>query len=410
MPAQPRDSFMHPRDGHAQAARFNTATPMSALIVAALLASAACAQSPTIEFRGSVALPQQATDQHGQAFTVTGLSGITHIDGDRYAMVMDNSSKVIFLDVDLAANGAIISAAYVGALSLAETRDFEGIALSDLPGRIFLAEEGVPSVLEFDLVTGARTRSLPTPAPFTARRANFGFESLTRDEQGTLWTANEEALTADGPLSTASTGTFVRLLRYDPSPTGYEAGAQHAYQTQPMHGALVSGARSGVADLVALPGGTLLVLERSFAFSAQGFFRTRIFHVDPRPLPDVSLNAGFLANPAAPAPKHPLWSGDLANLEGLCLGPGLAGGGYALLGVTDDGDPITTNRLVSFVLTPPRCIADFNEDGGVDGADVEAFFEAWENGGTAADVNDDGGVDGSDVEYFFERWSDGGCG
>ncbi|MEY3231555.1 MAG: hypothetical protein RL689_1644 [Planctomycetota bacterium] len=67
--------------------------------------------------------------------------------------------------------------------------------------------------------------------------------------------------------------------------------------------------------------------------------------------------------------------------------------------------------LVSPVATvaPPFCPADFNGDGGVDGADVEAFFDAWTAGDQAADVNLDGGVDGTDVETFFTLWTAGGC-
>jgi len=57
----------------------------------------------------------------------------------------------------------------------------------------------------------------------------------------------------------------------------------------------------------------------------------------------------------------------------------------------------------------PRCPADFNEDGGIDGADVGAFFEAWENGRPCADVNEDGGIDGADVGAFFGLWEAGGC-
>lgn len=53
------------------------------------------------------------------------------------------------------------------------------------------------------------------------------------------------------------------------------------------------------------------------------------------------------------------------------------------------------------------CPADFNEDGGVDGADVEAFYETWENGLPAADFNQDGGIDGADVDAFFQRWGNG---
>jgi len=55
------------------------------------------------------------------------------------------------------------------------------------------------------------------------------------------------------------------------------------------------------------------------------------------------------------------------------------------------------------------CYADFNNDGGVDGADIEVFFSAWEGGSFDADVNDDGGVDGQDVGTFFSAWSRGGC-
>ena len=58
---------------------------------------------------------------------------------------------------------------------------------------------------------------------------------------------------------------------------------------------------------------------------------------------------------------------------------------------------------------PPPCIADYNRDGGVDGADVEAFFLDWQNGNADADVNQDGGVDGGDVEAFFLAWESGAC-
>jgi hypothetical protein len=55
------------------------------------------------------------------------------------------------------------------------------------------------------------------------------------------------------------------------------------------------------------------------------------------------------------------------------------------------------------------CPADFNQDGGVDGQDIEAFFRTWEDGLTEADVNQDGGIDGSDVETFMVAWEAGGC-
>lgn len=55
------------------------------------------------------------------------------------------------------------------------------------------------------------------------------------------------------------------------------------------------------------------------------------------------------------------------------------------------------------------CFADFNGDGGTDGADVDAFFSAWEAGDLTADVSADGGIDGADIELFFVAWAEGTC-
>ncbi|MCX5690281.1 MAG: hypothetical protein NTV94_10960, partial [Planctomycetota bacterium] len=57
---------------------------------------------------------------------------------------------------------------------------------------------------------------------------------------------------------------------------------------------------------------------------------------------------------------------------------------------------------ISFTLSDCNaCPADFNQDGGIDGSDVEAFFASWESGDVNADTNADGGVDGGDIETFF---------
>jgi hypothetical protein len=60
--------------------------------------------------------------------------------------------------------------------------------------------------------------------------------------------------------------------------------------------------------------------------------------------------------------------------------------------------------VISRDLTRP-CLADWNTDGGVDGADLHAFFVAWEAG--EADANRDGGTDGADVETFMIAWVNG---
>jgi hypothetical protein len=70
---------------------------------------------------------------------------------------------------------------------------------------------------------------------------------------------------------------------------------------------------------------------------------------------------------------------------------------------------IDGNGVPDLCDTSTPCPADYNQDGGVDGADIESFFIDWSAGDSQADVNLDGGVDGGDIEYFFVRWQAGGC-
>ncbi len=71
----------------------------------------------------------------------------------------------------------------------------------------------------------------------------------------------------------------------------------------------------------------------------------------------------------------------------------------------------TSNHMVvrTSCLVTCGCAADYNSDGGVDGADVGAFFSDWEAAAGCADVNQDGGIDGADVGAFFAKWEAGGC-
>lgn len=55
------------------------------------------------------------------------------------------------------------------------------------------------------------------------------------------------------------------------------------------------------------------------------------------------------------------------------------------------------------------CPADYNQSGGTDGTDVDAFFVDWSAAVGCADINLDGGIDGADVDEFFQIWVAGGC-
>ena len=232
------------------------------------------------------------------------------------------------------------------------------------------------------------------PAVFANSRANFAFESLTRSPDGqTYWTANEAALTSDGPLATTTQGTTVRLQQftYDASGT-LTSGPQYAYSVNPIHTGSTtdSNTRSGLVDLVALPDSSLLVLERSLGKPSPSLplyqYEDRIYRVTFAGATDTSLapfSGGLVGQSFTTATKTLLWKGQVGglfgqNMEGLTLGPQLPGGDWSLLGVVDNGggaDPLSGNTLAGFTLSP-SVPGDFNGNGVVDSAD----YAVWRKG------------------------------
>lgn len=57
----------------------------------------------------------------------------------------------------------------------------------------------------------------------------------------------------------------------------------------------------------------------------------------------------------------------------------------------------------------PVCSADYDQNGGVDGGDLAAFFADFESGEVCADVDQNGGIDGGDLGAFFQAFESGGC-
>lgn len=51
--------------------------------------------------------------------------------------------------------------------------------------------------------------------------------------------------------------------------------------------------------------------------------------------------------------------------------------------------------------------ADYDENGGIDGADLGAFFADYEEGHPAADLDQNGGIDGTDLALFFQWYGAG---
>jgi hypothetical protein len=347
--------------------RFRFSPIALAVFFSTTSAISAAAEPHTLTYRGKARLATETTtDPSGAAFKIAGLSGVTYLGGNRFAAVMDNSNQVVFLDVTFKPDGSIASQAVTGGFSVPTSRDYEGIAYTN-PERnsIFLSNEATPpppALYEYSLDKSATLlQTVKMPAVFMHQVDNRGLESLTRRADGKeMWTANEEALTVDGPFSSKTTGTVVRLQRFTVDGNAVTPAEEYAYVVEPIHKALGSPVLSGLSDLVVLPDGTLLTLERS---ASEGLppLQTRIFQVDFTGATDISrgeLAAGLEGKTYTPVRKTQLYSSNeiRENLEGLCLGPKLADGRWALVGVVDSGDPISKNTLVAFELTAPGAI------------------------------------------------------
>ncbi|TWT85215.1 hypothetical protein Pla123a_00210 [Posidoniimonas polymericola] len=344
------------------------------------------------------------------AATFAEMSGIGHFSGSRYYVVQDSGAQVIGIDVTFAA-GSLTQAQAAEVYPLSSSLDYEGIAAGLSEPLLFVSEEGGPGVLEINRDTGQQVRSLTIPAVFANRRGNRGFESLDRVGD-VLWTANEEALTVDGPVATTSAGSTVRLLKLDA--VSGEPLAQYAYNVEPIHTSGFS-SQSGLSDLLIAPDGRLITLERSFAGLANPAYLSRIYEVDLTGATDISqaaFDSGLIGQTYTPASKRLLWSGSIGaagqNLEGLALGPQAADGSWDLLGVVDDGaggDPYSGNTVVGFRLAPstPQVEGDYNGDGQVDTADYDTWRRAYGlsyTAGQGADGNGDGVVNAADYAVW----------
>jgi hypothetical protein len=353
----------------------------------------AAGAEPTVVFQGMISLPNRADDADGNSVEITGLSGVAWLGDDEYVAVMDNSQHVLLFRLSLTQTGKPIAVESLRIVTLSQRHDYEDVApcpgavvqaMQQDRGRtavergndepcVLVCEEDTPAVRAFSLADGSIMGTVPLPANLLTRRPNRGPESLAIEPDGrSLWTANEEALVNDGPPATVGGGTVVRLTRIsltaDEQPLPFdrlrsrrEAPAttafQAAYGVEPPHAFIrvfAGQPLSGVAALVALGRGRLLVLERS---GGPGLppFASRIYLVNTAGAVDVSAVERDLAGrKEAVVEKRLLWSDSLGvNLEGLCLGPLLADGNRSLVAIADNGGIGTPNQLVGLALVSP---------------------------------------------------------
>ena len=297
------------------------------------------------------------------------LSGITWAGGMRYYAVSDDvfthEIGLYPMTVELATNGLSIVSCVIppptNRIQLATAYDLEAVAFDAANGTVWAADETRGTVKEYRVTDGSVVRTLSLPDELRKVRPNLGIEALTLSEDGkTLWTCTEEALACDGPRSSPTTGTTVRLLKYvrptvkDP----FTLEGIYPYTTDAWSQACnyQGKGRRGVSGLCALPDGSLLVLERELSFggskpwaaAATARLSFAIYHVDPA--------RGGTRSCASAAEKLQLASGGgpvftSGNYEGICLGPRLPDGKRSVLLISDSGDGMSQPLILPMVLT-----------------------------------------------------------
>lgn len=268
-------------------------------------------------------------------------SGITYISGNQYAVVHDklNGGGLTLFDIPLYPDGSVgrisksVPAGTSG--STISSRDNEGVAYVN--GKLFISAEADQSIREYTLQGMETGRALDVPSDLKSDKiqGNAGFEALTYNAKTErFWTVTEKPLLADeetflGLLRLQSFGKNLKpagralYLMDNPNKSEDEVRLAYAY----VH---------GVPALAALDDGRLIVLEREVyvpngnvlikALGARTW--TKLYLVDP-----VNDKSGILRKSLLTS--FITSSLNLANFEGMCLGPTLEDGSQVLILIAD---------------------------------------------------------------------------
>lgn len=322
--------------------------------------------------------------------TAEELSGLARIDDEHFFAIGDAHACLHRLTVRIdRATGKVLSAKLDRPLPLLDAKghgyddskdgkDREGIIFDPKDRTVWISNEQTVGdrhhscieqhrLSDGRLLTLIRWDSDPMLRVFEHARRNRGWESLTQNEDGhVIWTGNEEALEVDGPTSTDHAGGVIRLQQFDGN---MHPVAQYAYVLDPYPAKirgplfLLGHEIIGLSELLVLPGGHLISLERAFAglVTGEAGLRSRIYLVDFTGATDVSkgdLAGGLDGRKFTPVGKTLLWSRDWgvtnSNFEGMALGPRLADGDRVLLLVADNNGGTSQTLVTLRVSGLPR--------------------------------------------------------
>lgn len=243
--------------------------------------------------------------------------------------------------------------------STTRTVDPEGIRLAP-NGNLYISSEGnwsatpgamfQPFVREIK-TDGSFVRAFDTPTAFNyvdnttaGGRSNKLFEALAVTPNGTVVTANEDALIEDGSLTTLTAGSVIRVVKLDPV-TGKPI-AQYAYQLPRIPVDRAPTGRfppdNGLPELLAVSDNEFIAVERAFGDGVGNTIRLVLTRIETDTT-DVSNIKSLTGATYKPMTRELLldmpitYNGvKLDNIEGITWGPRLPNGNRTVILVADN--------------------------------------------------------------------------
>lgn len=286
-------------------------------------------------------------------------SGITHIEGDRYALISDKQEADGWTEVSISflPSGDIDRMQFVAQHYNDETRgnarDSEGIAY--VPGRgFFVSAESDQQILELSEEGKPTGRELSIPTYYSTSNIfpNYGFEALTyHADTGIFWTTTEQGLRSDVEVPSTHKAPMPTLLRLQSFGPNLQPLKQYAYKTDAPETKRTSHLFAfGVPELLAFDDTTLIVMEREVNIPPKynhAQCNIRLFSVNPHPSQAITETSIPLREMDANSflQKKLLYTfstgirilgkKSFANYEGMCLGPKLTDGRQTILLIAD---------------------------------------------------------------------------
>lgn len=306
-------------------------------LLMALFSTSACAQGQDLPRPIRLTeMPQTRLDVPAGQY-----SGISFVRDKQFVVVDDKArgggiqSFVVQVD-SLGYLGMVLASGLKTNDSGEKGLDNEDIVYASGRHTLFVASEATQAILEYNLSGKPTGAGLAVPEEFGVSNItpNRGFETLAYNEAtGLFWTTTEVPLIADS------------LYRFQSfSAETLESAQQFLYAAElpAVEQSLIASARAyvfGIPAITALDDGRLLVLEREVYVPQGGlgtlltdsFTATSIYEVDPvrcqAPVLEKKLLLSFRTGAL-----------NLANFEGMCLGPVLPDGTQTLFLIADSQD------------------------------------------------------------------------